>query len=104
MSGESDMVAPYERRRRSRKGPCGIRKTCQTAGMGIDAAAGIGLDGGVYGSRMTGGGFGGCTVSLVDRSKAQDVAQRIADEYAQKSGLTATQFLTRPARGAHVVE
>ena len=78
--------------------------SCKELDILVDAAAGIGLDGGVYGSRMTGGGFGGCTVSLVDRSKAQDVAQRIADEYAQKSGLTATQFLTRPARGAHVVE
>jgi galactokinase len=36
---------------------------------------------GVYGSRMTGGGFGGCTVSLVRRQDVPDFVQAIADSY-----------------------
>ena len=32
---------------------------------------------GVYGSRMTGGGFGGCTVTLVQRSSVDNLVKRI---------------------------
>ena len=36
---------------------------------------------GVYGSRMTGGGFGGCTVNVVDRAVAAEFKRGIAAEY-----------------------
>jgi len=38
---------------------------------------------GVYGSRMVGAGFGGCTVTLVHRDKAEEVASKIGDRYCQ---------------------
>ncbi len=41
---------------------------------------------GVYGSRMTGGGFGGCTVTLVDRSAVEDVKQRIRVREGRERG------------------
>uniref|UniRef100_A0A8D2PTS5 Galactokinase 1 n=1 Tax=Zosterops lateralis melanops TaxID=1220523 RepID=A0A8D2PTS5_ZOSLA len=51
---------------------------------------------GVYGSRMTGGGFGGCTVTLLEAGAADRAQQHIQEKY---SG-TATFYLTKPSGGA----
>ncbi len=45
--------------------------------------------GGVYGARLTGGGFGGCTVALVDAAAAPIAAARIRDAYRRTTGITA---------------
>ena len=59
---------------------------------------------GVYGSRMTGGGFGGCTVSLV-RSEAVDAVTGITTEkYSRQTGIAPTVFASRPAAGARIVK
>ena len=60
--------------------------------------------GGVIGSRMTGGGFGGCTVTLVVDGKERQVASRICAAYRESTGAEATPFVTKPARGAHLVQ
>ena len=50
---------------------------------------------GVYGARMTGGGFGGCTVNLMQVGAESDFAEKIQAEYQQRHGLQATiQVLT----------
>jgi galactokinase len=58
---------------------------------------------GVYGSRLTGGGFGGCTVSLVeskeDAVKLIDTLQR---DYKSQTGNNCDCFQTQPAQGAHI--
>ena len=43
--------------------------SCRELDLLVDLARKIGPAGGVIGSRMTGGGFGGCTVSLVETAK-----------------------------------
>nr|XP_002190125.4 galactokinase [Taeniopygia guttata] len=58
-------------------------------------AAALEVDG-VYGSRMTGGGFGGCTVTLLEAGAADRAQQHIQEKY---SG-TATFYLTKPSGGA----
>ncbi|KAI1232349.1 hypothetical protein IHE44_0006805 [Lamprotornis superbus] len=58
-------------------------------------AAALEVDG-VYGSRMTGGGFGGCTVTLLEAGAAHRAQQHIQEKY---SG-TATFYLTKPSGGA----
>jgi galactokinase len=55
---------------------------------------------GVFGSRMTGGGFGGCTVSLVRSDAVGDVARAIRAAYHARWGIDPDVFTTRPARGA----
>ncbi|NXH48369.1 GALK1 Galactokinase, partial [Dicaeum eximium] len=58
-------------------------------------AAALQVDG-VYGSRMTGGGFGGCTVTLLEAGAAERAQKHIQEKY---SG-TATFYLTKPSEGA----
>jgi galactokinase len=41
---------------------------------------------GVYGSRITGGGFGGCTISLVQRSRVEEFGRSLAQRYQQATG------------------
>jgi galactokinase len=77
--------------------------SCRELDVLVDAAREIGADGGVIGSRMTGGGFGGSTVSLVETAKAEQVAERIAMVYRSNTGVEATALTSRPSRGAHVV-
>jgi len=63
----------------------------------------LGLAGGLFGSRMTGGGFGGCTVSFVQAESAAAISQSLAARYAEVTGFPPRCFASRPARGAHVV-
>ncbi|XP_069728944.1 galactokinase [Phaenicophaeus curvirostris] len=61
-------------------------------------AAALEVDG-VYGSRMTGGGFGGCTVTLLEAGAAERAQHHIQEKY---SG-TATFYLTKPSGGAKML-
>ncbi len=77
--------------------------SCDELDLLVQTAQDIGPDGGVLGSRMTGGGFGGCTVTLVRTERVAEVAERIAETYQRERGIEPTAFASRPARGAHVV-
>jgi galactokinase len=57
---------------------------------------------GVLGSRMTGGGFGGCTVSLVHAHSADDFVDAVADAYKKETGYDAEFIRTKAAAGASV--
>jgi galactokinase len=60
----------------------------------------IGEQGGV---RMTGGGFGGCVVSLMPESLLCEVTNMISGTYFRATGLHASIYLTRPADGVTVL-
>jgi galactokinase len=70
----------------------------------VDVAREIGEAGGVLGARMTGGGFGGCTVTLVRTEQVGTAAETLAREYRQRTGQSQTSFISRPARGAHILD
>jgi len=59
--------------------------------------------GGVIGSRMTGGGFGGCTVTLAKAETVDRVAEEITRRYQQETGIAPSWFTTRPAAGARLL-
>ncbi|TBW38739.1 galactokinase [Siculibacillus lacustris] len=59
---------------------------------------------GVLGSRMTGGGFGGCTVSLVETAAVGEFMATVAASYRAATGLDPTVFACSPAAGVGVVE
>lgn len=69
----------------------------------VDAAYAIGKRGGVVGSRMTGGGFGGSTVSLVKTESAAEVKRSLEDFYQEKFGRDLNCFITTAVDGAHFV-
>ena len=58
---------------------------------------------GVWGSRMTGGGFGGCTVTLIEASAVDSAAEAIVAAYREAYGLEANVFVCAPSQGAHFV-
>jgi len=70
----------------------------------VELAHDIGEAGGVFGARMTGGGFGGCTVTLAAADRVADIGERLAREYQRRHGRALTWFVSRPSRGAHVVD
>ncbi|MES1204368.1 MAG: galactokinase [Pseudomonadota bacterium] len=77
--------------------------SCHELDVLVDVAAEIGDGGGVFGARMTGGGFGGCTVTLVRTRRVAAVAETLEHEYKRRTGCTLTHFVSRPARGAHLI-
>ena len=78
--------------------------SCRELDIVVEAARSIGVAGGLYGCRMTGGGFGGCAVALVRTEAVDEVQSRIQAEYQRLTGIQPTLFVTRPGRGAWVVE
>lgn len=54
---------------------------------------------GVFGSRMTGGGFGGCTVSLVEAGAAEAFMENVKAAYEKATGLKSTIFACSPQQG-----
>jgi len=55
---------------------------------------------GVYGSRMTGGGFGGCTITLCDAQAVPALTEAIQAQYKVRTGCDPTIFTTAPGPGA----
>ena len=78
--------------------------SCEELDVVVEIAEAIGEQGGVYGCRMTGGGFGGCCVALVKASAVDDISKKIAADYKAKTGIAASIFASRPAAGATVVK
>jgi galactokinase len=54
---------------------------------------------GVYGSRMTGGGFGGCTISLVRSGAVEEFQSAIAHGYHQATGRKPDIYIVRASDG-----
>jgi galactokinase len=71
--------------------------SCTELDFLVDTAIGVP---GVYGARMTGGGFGGCTVNLVARDSTESFAAGITRAYQENFRVTPQIYICRPAAGA----
>jgi galactokinase len=78
--------------------------SCPELDFLVDQAVRIGPEGGLYGMRMTGGGFGGCTVGLVDPDRVSGIVQELSEAFSRQFQRSLIPLVTRPSRGAHRVE
>jgi galactokinase len=58
---------------------------------------------GCYGARMTGGGFGGCAVALVDSGMASTFADKVTAAYHTATGIAPSSYICEASEGARVV-
>jgi galactokinase len=77
--------------------------SCSELDLMVQLARNIGPAGGVLGSRMTGGGFGGSTVTLCEIDKLPDIAASLSRDYKKATGITPQLFASRPAQGAQLI-
>ncbi|MGG4143947.1 galactokinase [Paenibacillus algorifonticola] len=77
-----------------------LRDLYEVTGAELDAmvAAARKVDG-VLGSRMTGAGFGGCTVSLVHEDSIESFKQQVGEEYTAETGLVADFYVCSIGNG-----
>jgi len=75
--------------------------SCAELDFLVDTA--IGIDG-VLGARMTGGGFGGCTVNLLRRGAAERFRHEIAEAYQERFNITPQIVECHPSGGAREVK
>ena len=59
---------------------------------------------GCYGARLTGAGFGGCTVNLVANKSVEAFVQTLAKNYQVETGLVPEIYVTRAANGAELIK
>jgi galactokinase len=78
--------------------------SCKELDVVVEIAGEIGFKGGIYGCRMTGGGFGGCAVALVKTELVEAISKQIASGYKKQTKIEATIFVSRPAAGATVIK
>jgi len=71
--------------------------SCKELDLMVDLAY---LQRGVYGARMTGGGFGGATINLVDARHAGEFKEKIAKAYQHETGLVPQIYICKPPEGA----
>lgn len=83
----------------------GLRDLYEVSCLELDILVDIaGTADGVYGSRMMGGGFGGCTISLVNKNATEKFAATIQKEYSKKTGNEIPVYRASIADGTKRIE
>jgi galactokinase len=59
---------------------------------------------GLIGARLTGGGFGGCTINLVERDHALEFSEALAARYADETGIVPQIHICHASGGAHRID
>lgn len=78
-----------------------LRDDYEVTGVELDTLAALAWEQpGVVGSRMTGAGFGGCTVSIVKRYKVDDFIKNVGEAYKNKIGYAADFYIAAVSDGA----
>lgn len=82
-----------------------LKELYEVTGKELDTLAAAAQDtDGCIGSRMTGAGFGGCTVSLVKKSFITKFIQNVTQKYQEKIGYAPTFYNTEIADGAYEIK
>jgi galactokinase len=75
--------------------------SCAEADLMVDLANELP---GLIGARLTGGGFGGCTINLVEQDKAKAFAEELGKRYEAKTGITPEIHICHASGGARRIE
>ncbi len=76
------------------------RVSCAELDAVVESARAIGRGGGVFGARMTGAGFGGCAIALVQPDAAEEVTRRLSAVFERGFGRPPAVFATAAVAGA----
>ena len=81
-----------------------LRYDYEVTGIELDALAdAANAEPGCLGARMTGAGFGGCAIALVQKDAVAEFTARVGKTYTEKTGLTASFFACEAGDGARRV-
>jgi len=59
---------------------------------------------GCNGARMTGAGFGGCTINLVEKSQIENFINILIEKYHKQTGIKGSCIISQPSDGAHIIK
>jgi galactokinase len=94
-AGEIDAVGPL-----MLSSHASLRDDFEVSTHELDLLVELLMEHGAYGARLTGAGFGGCVVALVQRNHADDLAAKVVPRYRADTGLEADAFAVRASDGA----
>ena len=75
--------------------------SCKELDLLVDIAKESGV---VLGSRMMGGGFGGCTINIVEKKNVDSFIEKAAKEYVSRTGITLKTYMVDVEDGTHIIE
>ncbi|SES72826.1 galactokinase [Salinibacillus kushneri] len=78
-----------------------LRDDYEVTGIELDTLVEAAWEQGALGARMTGAGFGGCTVNLVKTGEQEEFFQNVARRYKEKTGIEPSFYTVSIADGAH---
>jgi len=81
-----------------------MRDDYEATGRELDTLFELAMDtGGVIGSRMTGGGFGGCTISIVAKDRVEAFREKVREGYTRIIGYDPSFYISDIGEGGHEV-
>lgn len=82
-----------------------LRDQYEVSCLELDAMVDLALDQTeCFGARMTGGGFGGCAIALVDATKVDGFIANVGPAYRARTGRDGSLFSVEPSNGVRLVE
>ncbi len=80
-----------------------LRDDYEVTGLELDTLVATAWKNGAIGSRMTGAGFGGCTISLVYNNSLEEFIEKVGKEYEEKIGYKADFYVVSIDDGARQI-
>jgi galactokinase len=57
----------------------------------------------VYGARMMGGGFGGCTINLIENRSVEEISKYVAEKYKKEFTIDLKSYVSSIDSGTHII-
>lgn len=80
-----------------------LRDDYAVTGTELDALVEAAWDAGAVGARMTGAGFGGCTINLVHKQASNSFIEKVGEQYEAATGIKADFYIVKIGSGAQEI-